>query len=685
MAYNLLQKLNDNLAAIRTALEWEEGKPLQAAEVLMLQKYAGFGGIKAVLYPHADRQEWIRQQATDEDLRLYPKVMELHGLLQKHFAGPQYKEVVHSMKNSVLTAFYTPAIVPETLYAVLKEHHLQPQKIYEPSGGAGVFITEAVKFFPNLQQVTAVEKDMLTGRVLQAVSSSLPASVRVHMSGFEEAPVKDNGQYDLIVSNIPFGNFSVYDPAYPDHALSGKIHNYFFAKGLDKIGNGGLLAYITTDGFLNNPSNKPAREYVFNRADFISLNVMPDNLMKSTGNTEAPSHLLLVQKNETKQALSVEEHYLVETVAQENEFGKYHLNQYIHRHPGIIAGDEIKAGKNQYGHAHQAVWQQGDINAIGVKLAQTIGEGIRSRFKQSAFQQIEASAAMKVARADKKLTFLPVPESKAESVPVQLGLFDTGPAENSSRAQAYIGEMDATVVQKQSARIISTVKTTVRPEHESIALVTARASGNNRYLYKLHSNVAEISFPVSWLNASALQYELKILSAQLQQYGYDYRYEGDQSLKTAFELKHPAAQLFEDLKPFHKEGTLVLLSGEVGRIGQPDADLRQAVFQPLLLTQKERRFYEEYVTVRDSYLELTAKEFSTEVADAGLRARLNDGYEHFVAQYGLLNRPENRKLIREDVAFSFVVLSSLERKDGDSFVRADYGDRNRSPGGRGDQ
>lgn len=139
-------------------------------------------------------------------------------------------------------------------------------------------------------------------------------------------------------------------------------------KGLDKIANGGLLAYITTDAFLNSPSNKTAREYLFAKADFISVAVMPDNLMKDTGNTEAPSHLLMVQKNENKRARSNEENYLTETVQQENGFGKFHLNKYIHRHPEIIVGDEIKAGKNQYGHANQTVWQHGDINGIEEKL-----------------------------------------------------------------------------------------------------------------------------------------------------------------------------------------------------------------------------------------------------------------------------------------------------------------------------
>jgi len=282
--------------------------------------------------------------ASQEDLKLYPKIMELHQVLQQHLNETEYKQVLDSIKNSVLTAFYTPAIVPKTLYAVLQEEGIQPKNLYEPSSGGGIFIAEAANAFPGLQNITAVEKDLLSGRVLAALCSSLKVPVNVNITPFEQTPVEESNKYDVIVSNIPFGNFPIYDPAYRSEDLSGKIHNYFFAKGLDKIKEGGLLAYITTDAFLNNPSNKSARVYVFEEADFISLSVMPDNLMKDTGNTEAPSHLLIVQKNSSKKDLSADEELLISTVAQENEFGSYHINKYIHKHPEVITGHEIKAG-----------------------------------------------------------------------------------------------------------------------------------------------------------------------------------------------------------------------------------------------------------------------------------------------------------------------------------------------------
>ena len=166
MSYNSQQKLQDNISAIRVALEWKEGQSLSDMQVQALQRYAGFGGLKAVLYPYGPKEEWIQLKASKEDVKLYPQVIELHKLLQQHFNEAEYKQVIDSIKNSILTAFYTPEIVPETLFNALKEKGIDPKNIYEPSSGAGVFLTEAVNAFHNLQNITAVEKDILSGRVL---------------------------------------------------------------------------------------------------------------------------------------------------------------------------------------------------------------------------------------------------------------------------------------------------------------------------------------------------------------------------------------------------------------------------------------------------------------------------------------------------------------------------------------
>jgi hypothetical protein len=671
MAYNQLQKLNDNIEALRIALAWDKAKALDANKAEALKKYSGFGGIKAILYPNAAKEEWVKLNATNEDLRLYSKIIELHKLLKDNLQEQEYKAVIGSIKNSVLTAFYTPQVVPQTFYAALKDNGIDPKRIYEPSSGAGIFITEAVKAFPNLEHITVVEKDILTGRVLDALSSSLPVPSTVHITGFENTPISDNYKYDLIVSNIPFGNFSVYDDAFLDKDLTGKIHNYFFAKGLDKIADGGLLAYITTDAFLNSPSNKLAREYLFNRSDFISLSVMPDNLMKDTGNTEAPSHLLIVQKNECKKSLSVDEQQLIGTIAKENKFGSFHLNSYINLHPEVIAADEIKAGKNQYGNANQSLWQYGDINAIAVRLSENINEGIEARFSKNSFRQAQSLTSPVHRPALKQLTFLPVPESKTSNVSVQLGLFDTAPAENINRAIAYLSQIDATVVEKVTARIVSTVKTTTKPEHESVVLLTAKALSSKQYVYKLYSNVEEVNFSANWKNAGGIENVLKELSGQLKQFGHNYTYEGDKLLENSFGLKHYADNLFTNLKPFYKEGTLVIHKGEAGTISKLDSEFKQATFHPFLSGKREKGFYEQYITIRDSYIELAEREFAGNVEYAGLRETLKDGYEKFINQYGSLNYPNNRKLITNDSAFGFTILSSLERKEGELYVQAD--------------
>ena len=121
MSFNSQQKFRDNLEALRIALEWQEGKELAATEVDALRRFAGFGGLKAVLFPAGPKEDWSRLSASQADLQLYPIVMELHELLKKFYDDAEYKAVLASLRNSVLTAFYTPSVVPQTFFDVLKQ------------------------------------------------------------------------------------------------------------------------------------------------------------------------------------------------------------------------------------------------------------------------------------------------------------------------------------------------------------------------------------------------------------------------------------------------------------------------------------------------------------------------------------------------------------------------------------
>ena len=558
MAYNSAKKLQGNIDALRLA--FSERDQFSDQEVKTLQDYAGFGGLKAILFGAGTQEDWIAQNASANDLRLYPAFMELHQLLQEKLSADDYKAVIDTLKRSILTAFYTPELVPGALYAAMNAQGLHPMYLYEPSAGAGIFITEAIKAFPGLQEINAIEKDKLTGRVLMAQMLSWPPDAIVQVRGFEETAADEKGRYDFITSNIPFGNFQVFDPAYQGSAVTAKIHDYFFAKGLDKLGDGGLLAFLVTDAFLKTASNSIARKHVFTTADFISLTVLPDNLMKDTANTEAPSHLLLVQKNDFKETFSQAEVLLIDTVERENAFGQFSVNAYIERHPELLLGDNRGEGKNQYGKPAQKLWQKGPLEDLREPLTGQLATDIAANFDVLRWKALQEKLAAEKAAGKHKtqsategrfFTFLAVPEvdNSISGGQGQLGLFDA-PTIDHDRGQAYLSDIERDVVDPATARQISTIRTTARPDHDSIVLLTARARQAGRYLYRLYSNVQEVSFTNKWMGGNALQDELKLLSAKLKNFNHDYRYEGDQTLEQVFNLDTDRPVPFTDIKPF---------------------------------------------------------------------------------------------------------------------------------------
>ena len=676
MAYNSAKKLQGNIDALRLAFSKQEN--YSDEEVKVLESYAGFGGLKGVLFGAGTKEDWIAQNASANDLRLYPAFIQLHELLREQLSADDYKSALDTLKRSILTAFYTPELVPGALYAAMHLQGINPMRLYEPSAGAGIFIIEAVKAFPDLKEINAVEKDVLTGRVLMAIALTLPQDSIVQVRGFEETAPDEKGRYDFITSNIPFGNFQVYDPAYQGSPLTSKIHDYFFAKGLDKLGDGGLLAFLVTDAFLNTASNSLARKHVFTSADFIGLAVLPDNLMKDTANTEAPSHLLLVQKNDYKETFSEAEALLIDTVEKENNFGRFSLNAYIDRHPEVLLGDTREDGKNQYGKAAQKLWQKGNLEDLRQPLINQLAGDIAANFDRVRWKVLqEKLAAEKIAVQDQSksasqgrfFTFLPVPEIPADTSGVQgqLGLFD-GPTIDQDHGQAYLSDIEKTYVDPATARQISTIRTTARPDHDSIVLVTARAKQSGRYLYRLYSNVQEVSFTNKWLGGNAIIDELKLLSAKLKNFAHDYRYEGDRSLETAFNLVTDRPVPFTGIKPFYTRDALVIHEGKAGLIGLIANG--QADFKPFD-EQKDLPLFRGYIALRDSYMELFAREAETLSIQPNLRVLLNRNYESFKAKYGEVNKSLNRNKILQDAALGFTVLSSLERRENDAWTKAD--------------
>lgn len=301
MGFSKKQHLQLNIDALRIAFKLEkEKRQATVGERLLMMQYSGFGGLKFVLNPIADDIDINHWRKTEHDL--FPVTQELHQLLKEHSEDDkQYRRYVDSMKSSVLTAFYTPPQVIDAISTTLRERGLNIDKFLEPSAGIGSFIQS---FSENQKAiVTAYEKDLLTGKILKQL---YPES-NIRISGFEEIPEKEQNSYDVIASNIPFGDTSVFDLSYSRNKDSAKvqaarsIHNYFFLKGADMLRDGGILAYVTSQGILNSPKNEPIRRALMQDNNLISVIRLPNNLFTDYAGTEVGSDLIILQKNrETK-------------------------------------------------------------------------------------------------------------------------------------------------------------------------------------------------------------------------------------------------------------------------------------------------------------------------------------------------------------------------------------------------
>ncbi|CDN30501.1 putative DNA methylase [Mucinivorans hirudinis] len=312
MAFNRKAKLRENTQAIEILFRLEkEQRTATPEEREVLAKYCGFGGLKQILNPAdslADVSSWSKS-----DAELFPQVAELHNLLRSNSANEQeYRQYVSSLKNSILTAFYTPTEVVQAIADTLHQRGVTVDRFLDPSAGQGAF---SDAFVSQGVEALSFEKDLLTGKVL----SALHPDTDVRVEGFEKIEEHYNNYFDVVSSNIPFGDVAVFDPLYtksddPTRRAAAKtIHNYFFAKGLDTIREGGILAFITSQGVMNSQQNEPIREMLMQQADLVSVVRLPNNLFSENAGTDVGSDLIVLQKNSQKESLSEDEQRFVKT------------------------------------------------------------------------------------------------------------------------------------------------------------------------------------------------------------------------------------------------------------------------------------------------------------------------------------------------------------------------------------
>ena len=393
MAYNRKQRLNDNIKAIETAfiLDREQRTPT-ARERLLLERYCGFGGLKCILNPArelADAVHWAKS-----DLELFAPTVELHRLIRENSKNEsEYKQLMDSLKQSVLTAFYTPSAITEVLTDVLKEHQIIPEKVLEPSAGIGAFVDSVLDNNPKAD-IMAFEKDLLTGKILR----HLHPEQKVRIEGFEKIEKPFNDYFDLAISNIPFGDVAVFDPSYT--AMKGmrtlvtrRIHNYFFVKALDTVRDGGLVAFITSQGVLNAKNNSAARFMMLYHADLVSAIRLPNNLFTENANTEVGSDLIILQKNSQKESLRGDDN-LLDTVY--NDENRIPTNNYFLEHPERIIHTTAKLDTDPFGKPAMIYTHEDGVEGIAEDLRKMLHEDFKKNLNLNRYLGIEETKAEEV-------------------------------------------------------------------------------------------------------------------------------------------------------------------------------------------------------------------------------------------------------------------------------------------------
>lgn len=305
------QKFARNIEAIRTLQAIEaEGRSATPEEQEILSQYVGWGGLADAFDP--DKDSWAKEYK------------ELKGLLSE--------DEYAAARASTLNAHYTSPTVIRAIYDAVEQMGFRTGNILEPSMGVGNFFGMLPESMQG-SRLYGVELDSITGRIAR----QLYPEATITVAGFETTSQRDF--YDLAVGNVPFGNYKVNDKAY--NQLGFSIHNYFFAKALDQVRPGGIVAFVTSR-FTMDSKDSTARKYLAQRADLLGAVRLPNNAFKANAGTEVVSDILFLQKLE--RPIDREPEWV--QVGQTPE--GYTINQYFVDHPDMVLG-ELSAESTQYG------------------------------------------------------------------------------------------------------------------------------------------------------------------------------------------------------------------------------------------------------------------------------------------------------------------------------------------------
>ena len=403
--------MRDNIEAIRLAFRLGvAGRTAQTAEEQeILRKYAGFGGLKCILNDAnelADAAKWSKS-----DIELFAPTVELRRMIHDYSHNDkEFKEYMDSLKASVLTAFYTPQPVVDAVSDVLKYSGVDVKRFLEPSAGQGVFVDSFLRNdkYPGAEVLT-YEKDLLTGKIL----SALHPSILTRIEGFEKIESDFDGYFDVAASNVPFGDFAVADPKYATSKEIGyrqaakSLHNYFFLKGLDQVREGGLIAFITSQGVMNAASPFIRMELV-KRADLVAALRLPNNTFSDNAGTDVGSDLIIFQKHAGKKSLSADEEFFIQSVVDRGT--KVPGNKFFQTFPQNVICTDAKVGTDQYGKPAIVYHHDGGIEGIAEDLRKALNESLHLRLNLELYN----SNAIKPPTPD-PVTPTPTPKQEAKA------------------------------------------------------------------------------------------------------------------------------------------------------------------------------------------------------------------------------------------------------------------------------
>ena len=369
--------MRDNIEAIKTAFRLGvEKRPPTADEREALGRYAGFGGLKCILNDAnelADAAKWSKS-----DIELFAPTVELRRLIHDYSKNDkEFAAYMDSLKASVLTAFYTPEPVIDAIADSLKTNGIEVKSLLEPSAGQGAFVDSFLQRYPGAETL-AFEKDLLTGKILAALHPSISTEIK----GFEKIDPDFEGYFDVAASNIPFGDFAVADPRYATskeiayRQSTRAIHNYFFLKSLDSVHEGGIVAFIASQGVMN-AASPFVRMEMMRRADLVGAFRLPNNTFSDNAGTDAGSDLIILQKHTNKKALSADEEFFIQSIVDRDT--KAPNNKYFAAFPQNVICTEAKVGTDQFGKPAIIYKHEGGVDGIASDMRKALHESLKMR------------------------------------------------------------------------------------------------------------------------------------------------------------------------------------------------------------------------------------------------------------------------------------------------------------------